>query len=175
LKKLKSLDLGILAELLKNAKSSDRQIANKLGVSQPTVTRRRGKLERDLDLRYTTVPSWKELGLELIVFTFSRWKHREFPDQRVDEALKFLAGHPNILFVSTGHGLDADRVCVSIHKNYREYFRLMQEFRQQWGKFMENLESFVVSLGADKVLRPLTFEHLTDYVTNEQDEQAEEG
>jgi DNA-binding Lrp family transcriptional regulator len=45
---LKDVDLKILSELMKNSKASDRQLAKKIGVSQPTVTRRRARLEREL-------------------------------------------------------------------------------------------------------------------------------
>ena len=37
----------LLIELLRNSKESDRKLAKKLGVSQPTITRVRGKIERD--------------------------------------------------------------------------------------------------------------------------------
>jgi len=43
--KLKVIDYKILFELTKNSKISDRKLAKKVGVSQPTITRRRAKLE----------------------------------------------------------------------------------------------------------------------------------
>lgn len=45
---LKDIDFRILAELMGNSKTSDRKLARTIGVSQPTVTRRRANLERDV-------------------------------------------------------------------------------------------------------------------------------
>ncbi|MEE8631865.1 MAG: hypothetical protein V3T10_00970 [Candidatus Bathyarchaeia archaeon] len=119
---------------------------------------------------YTAIPDWSKLGYEIIALTFSKWKHSIFSDERVAEAKKFLERHPNIIFVSTGQGMDSDRVCISLHKSYRDYYRLMQEFRQGWGKYMENLDSFVISIGADNILRPLTLRHLADYLPHAKNE-----
>ena len=44
LKKLKPIDYELVSELIKNSRLSDRQVAKKMNVSQPTVTRRRGEL-----------------------------------------------------------------------------------------------------------------------------------
>ncbi len=41
MKELKPIDYKILFELMKDSHRSDRQLAKALGVSQPTVTRRR--------------------------------------------------------------------------------------------------------------------------------------
>ncbi|NIO38282.1 winged helix-turn-helix transcriptional regulator, partial [Candidatus Bathyarchaeota archaeon] len=43
----KELPHQLLRELLKNSKRSDRELAKILGVSQPTVTRTRNRLEKN--------------------------------------------------------------------------------------------------------------------------------
>ena len=159
---LKPLDFKILSELMKNAKISDRQMARRLKVSQPTVTRRRAKLEKELLLRYTTIPNWRNLGFGIISLTFIKWKFKEFPDEMLIEARNWCTKQPNILFAATGQGSRANRVCLSIHRTYRAYSRFLQEVRQKWGKFSENIHSFVISIGEDTVLQPLTLEHLAD-------------
>ena len=68
---LKDMDFKILAELMKNSKASDRNLAKKLGVSQPTVTRRRAALERRRLLDYTAIPNLKELGMKSWLSTLS--------------------------------------------------------------------------------------------------------
>ena len=103
--RIKPVDFELLSELVKDAKNSDRQIAKKLGISQPTVTRKRARLERELSLVYTAIPDWSKLGYEIIALTFSKWKHSIFSDERVAEAKKVLERHPNIIFVSTGQGM----------------------------------------------------------------------
>ena len=60
-----------MIELLKNSKESDRKLARKLGVSQPTITRTRNKLEREGFIRsYTIFPNWRKLGFEILALTF---------------------------------------------------------------------------------------------------------
>ncbi len=162
--KLNSLDYLVLAELIRDAKNSDRQIAKKLGVSQPTVTRRRARLERELSLRYTAVPVWQKLGFELLAFTFARWNQSALSDEQTRESLSFLLNHPNVLFASAGRGIGLDRVCVSIHESYRDYTRLLQEIRFRLGKYLRGLDSFVISLGGDVILRPITTKYLADYL-----------
>lgn len=54
-KKLKLLDYRLLLELMKDAKRSDRQLANILGISQPTVSRKRAFLEKELIDGYTAI------------------------------------------------------------------------------------------------------------------------
>jgi DNA-binding Lrp family transcriptional regulator len=77
---LKSLDLKILSELMKNSKISDRAIAKKLGVSQPTVTRRRASLEKQRFLEHTVIPNLKKLGYGIIAITFTKYK----PDAKIE-------------------------------------------------------------------------------------------
>ena len=55
MKKLKLLDYRLLFELMKDAKRSDRQLANILGISQPTVSRKRAFLEKELIDGYTAI------------------------------------------------------------------------------------------------------------------------
>lgn len=154
----------MLSELIRDAKSSDRQIAKKLGVSQPTVTRRRARLEKELSLRYTAIPIWQKLGFELIAFTFAKWNQTAFSDEKTRETLSFLLKHPNVIFASAGRGIGLDRVCVSIHESYRDYTRLLQEIRFHLGKYLAGLDSFVISFGADVILRPITTKYLADYL-----------
>jgi DNA-binding transcriptional MocR family regulator len=45
--KLKNTETGLISELMKNSRRSDRQLAKALNVSQPTVTRTMTKLERE--------------------------------------------------------------------------------------------------------------------------------
>jgi DNA-binding Lrp family transcriptional regulator len=43
---LKDVELKLISELMKNSRKSDRELAKKIGVSQPTVTRTRTKLQK---------------------------------------------------------------------------------------------------------------------------------
>lgn len=48
---MKEVELRLAAELMKNSRRSDRELAKALKVSQPTVSRMRNKLERGSDKR----------------------------------------------------------------------------------------------------------------------------
>jgi len=84
--KLKPSDKKILFELMKNARRSDRKLAKILGVSQPTVSRRRVFLERELIDGYTAIPKWKKIGYEILAITLIKavgiFASKEYQDIR---------------------------------------------------------------------------------------------
>jgi DNA-binding Lrp family transcriptional regulator len=162
MKKLKDVDFKILSELIKNSKMSDRKLANLLGVSQPTVTRRRAMLEREKLLDYTAIPNLEKLGFEILAIAYARWNHEACSDEKESEAKAFLSRHPNVLFVSTGRGLGMDRVLISVHRSYTDYAEFMKDLKEEWGNFFASLDAFIVSLRGDNVLRQLTFKSLAN-------------
>ena len=91
---LKPIDFKILSELVKNSKISDRKLSKVLDVSQPTVTRRRARLEKLGLLDYTAFLNFPKLGFKILAFTFSRWKHRDFPDEKVEEGFAVMPYAP---------------------------------------------------------------------------------
>jgi DNA-binding Lrp family transcriptional regulator len=57
---MKPVMLKLVAELFRNSRKSDREMARKLGVSQPTVSRMRGKLESEGVIQeYTIIPDYE--------------------------------------------------------------------------------------------------------------------
>ena len=154
---LKKVDYRILAELIKNSRLSDRQLAKNLGVSQPTVTRRRTMLEKEKLVEYTAIPDLRKLGFEILAFNFANWKQEASSEENIRVAKAFISKHPSVMFVSTGRGLGADRVSVSAHRNYADYHRYIQELKEHWGANIERIDSFIVSLQNDNILRNLSF------------------
>ncbi len=161
---LKPIDYEIIAELTRNSRLSDRQLAKILKISQPTISRRRAMLEKEGLLEYTAIPHLEKLGFEIMAFIFGRWNLKEFPDTRVEEMNDFISKHPNIVFVSTGRGIDYDRMAIAFFKDYSEYSKIMHEYKCGWGKYYSQFASFIVSLQSDKILRHVTFKHLGDYL-----------
>ena len=165
--KLKDIDFKILSGLMKNSKISDRKLAEIIGVSQPTVTRRRAKMEKELSFEYTVIPDLSKLGMEILVFHFVQWKPEYTHIQAKDlqkKLDKFLSDHPNFIFISTGQGLGMSRIAISIHKNYSQYVTFMTEFREKWSLHAAKDDTFIVSLKGDRARRPLTFKYLADYI-----------
>jgi len=129
---LKDVEWKLLCELVNNCRRSDRELARLIGVSQPTVTRVRNRLEREGIIRYDGVPNLAKVGYEIIAMTFGNWRHEKYPDTRISKAKDFLTKHPNIIFVSTGSGFGSDRVAISVHRDYSDYSKFMAEIKTDW-------------------------------------------
>lgn len=169
MKSLRPIDYRILFELVKNSRFSDRKLAEILKVSQPTITRRRKLLEKERLIEYTGTPDLSKLGFEILAFTFARWRYDKYADERVQDTSGFLDKHPNILFLSTGSSMNWDRLCISVHRDYSEYAKFMQELRADWEERLEKPVSFIVSLQSDSILRNLSFKYLAAVMQKEMD------
>ncbi len=162
---MKAIDYAIIAELMKNSRPSDRQLAKILHVSQPTITRRRGELEKERLLDYTSIPDLAKLGFEILAFTFgNRAVHPEHAELQIEKAKDFIERYPNLIFVSSGNGFNSDRVVISVHKDYSDYSKFQQEIKQEGGEIMTVVGSFIISLTSDSILRHLTFKYLAELV-----------
>ncbi len=169
--RMKDVDFKILAGLMKNSKISDRKLADLIGVSQPTITRRRARLEAELSLDYTVIPDFSKLGIEIMAFHFSNWKAEEYDSlsktsdfqKRIAE---FIKGQNNMILISSGQGCGQSRVGVSFHRDYSEYVAYRAKVQEEWGAHLANYESFIISLKSDRILRPLTLKYLADYIQN---------
>ena len=77
MKELKPIDYKLLFELMKDSHRSDRRLAKALGVSQPTVTRRRATIEENFIDGYTVIPKFGKIGFEIAAFTFLKSKLKQ--------------------------------------------------------------------------------------------------
>jgi DNA-binding Lrp family transcriptional regulator len=161
---LKDIDYEILSGLLENARTSDRELARKIGVSQPTVTRRRGRLENELIDGYTAVPKWKELGYEILAITLAKTAFylgsAEMRKNIVKTAKKWLDKQPNVIFCAMGRGLGSTGVIFSVHKDYAHLDEFLSNHRQQLGNIVGDVQTIIVNLTGERVYRPLHFKHL---------------
>jgi DNA-binding Lrp family transcriptional regulator len=61
---MKDVELKVVIELIKNSHRSDRELARAVGVSQPTLSRTRKKLEKQGMIKeYTIIPTIQGLVL----------------------------------------------------------------------------------------------------------------
>jgi DNA-binding Lrp family transcriptional regulator len=162
---MKDVDNKILAELLKNARLSDRQLAKKVGVSQPTITRRRAFLENEVIDGYTIIPKWTELGYEILAITLIRVKHgvasRENAESIREKSVKWLMSNPNIIMSGACRG-DVDAFMITLHKSFREYDEFMQDHRREMGQFVEDVSSILVNLAGKELLKPFHLKYLAE-------------
>jgi DNA-binding Lrp family transcriptional regulator len=158
--------LGLLKEMLKNSKRSDREIANVMGVSQPTVSRTRSRLDKEGYVKtYTVIPDFGKLGYEILAFTFTKMK--SYPSQEkagniVQLAQEWVSNRPNIIFAADGEGLGKDVITISFHRNYSEYADFMRTFAMEWGEIISGFDSFLVSLESGYKMKPLDLKYLAD-------------
>jgi len=168
--KMKDINLKILSGLMKNSKISDRKLADSIGVSQPTVTRRRAKLEKQAMLEYTAIPNFAKLGFEIIAISFYSWTPEansmqcENPEKIKNKLSAFLSKHKNIIFTSRGRGLGMERVMISVHESYSDYTKLMNSVNMEWGAYLSESKSFIISTEVDAVGRHLGFKYLAEHL-----------
>lgn len=160
--------IALLYELMKNSRKSDRDLAKILGVSQPTVTRMRKKLETNAYiLEYTLVPNLVKLGFEIAAFTFinvirSSTEPNVSPEELSQKAHKWIGKNKNVIFSGTGEGMHGKNcVMASLHRDFTDYTRFISEFRRQWGKNILDIEGFIVTLKG-KTPKQFSFRHLEE-------------
>jgi len=173
LKRLKNLDYEILFALMKNSKTSDRKLAKEIGVSQPTVTRRRSMLEKEGYISYSGIPNFPKMGLKIMAFNFLSWnaEGEELSAARskdfMDKAASFVKKNSNVIFASTGSGMGMGRVSISMHKSYADHVSFIKGLQAEWGHYIAKRDVFLVSLESDNVVKQLSFDHLMDYIRPE--------
>jgi len=134
--------INLLYEMMKNSKRSDREIAKIVGVSQPTITRMRQRLEKTGYIQdYTIIPDLEKLGFEIAAFTFV---NKNELDENAD---KWIKSNPKILFAATGDGLNGkNSVVISLHKDYTDYSKFISDFRSKWAANIKDIDGFLVPL-----------------------------
>jgi len=163
---LKSLDYKLLFELMKNARRSDRQLARVLSMSQPTVTRRRSFLEKELIDGYTAIPKWEKLGYEMLVITFVKIKaniaSREKYEATRKKGTQWLMGQPNVVMAGACRGMGLDSFMISLHRTYSDYDDFMREYRLELGEFTDDIQSVLVNLAGKELVKPFHLKYLAE-------------
>ena len=153
--------IKLLYEMMKNSKRSDREIAKIIGVSQPTITRMRQRLEKRGYIRdYTVIPDLEKLGYEIAAFTFMAVANSNVKSEKVN---KWIESNPKIVFSASGDGVNGkNSVIVSIHEDFADYSNFMSELRLKLSENISNMNGFLVPLRGEiqkhfslKYLQPL--------------------
>lgn len=164
--KLKDIDFKILFGLMKNSKISDRELGKIVGVSQPTVSRRRAKLEKEAIDGYTVIPKWGKLGYEILAFTFVKTKQtlglRENYKAAQEKGTKWLMSHANVIMSGGCRGMGMNGFMISVHKNYSDFDSFIAELKRELGDTFTDVHTVLVNLGGRQILKPLHFKYLTE-------------
>ncbi len=164
MKELKPIDYKLLFELMKDSHRSDRRLAKALGVSQPTVTRRRALLEENFIEGYTVIPKFGKIGYELAAFTFLKSKLKQKTGQEKEEALKnmkeWYLNQSNVILVADGRGMGWDAVCISLHENFTDYTEFIRAQDSELADFIIENQTFHVDLKPGLVIKPFHLKYL---------------
>jgi DNA-binding Lrp family transcriptional regulator len=166
MKELKTIDYKILWELMKNSRRSDRELAKITGISQPTLTRRRTSLEKELIEGYTAIPKWEKLGYEIFAITFVKIRHVIAAKERYGATRKkgteWLMSQPNIIMAGACRGIGMDSFMISLHISYSDYDEFMGNYRLEMGEFIDDIQSVLINLAGKELIKPLHLKYLTE-------------
>jgi DNA-binding Lrp family transcriptional regulator len=160
-KRTRDTERRLLAELLKNSKKSDRELARVLGVSQPTVSRIRVKLERKkLIKQYTIIPDLVEMGFEILAVTTFQSK---VGDEIVKRAVEWTNKKPSVLFAARAEGTGRNALMLSIHKSYSEYSDFIDDVIREGEGVILGFDTTLVSLKG-RIIKHFSFDSLAKIV-----------
>jgi len=166
---LKEAELKLIAELIKNSRRSDRELAKATGLSQPTVSRLRTKLEKEGYIKeYTAIPDFEKLGYELMGITFLKLRKTLEPEQ-IEETRqiakeKLEKSRFGIIMLERGLGLKYDGVVVALYEDYANYLKHVDALKQFPYFEISAIESFLINLKDTVHYRPLTFKALAEHL-----------
>jgi len=166
---MKDIELKVVIELMKNSHRSDRELAKAVGVSQPTLSRTRTKLEKQGVIKeYTIIPDYSQLGLALMSMTFTKMRgpvSKEIVDDMKKRAGNTISEYPSALILGNmGMGCNADYVAIAFHKDYNEYSEFMRDIREFPNVNIDETKSFIVNLLEKNQFQPLSFSQLARYL-----------
>jgi DNA-binding Lrp family transcriptional regulator len=163
---LKSSYYSLLSELMKDPKRSDRQLAKILGMSQPTVTRKRDFLEKEFIDGYTTVPKWEKLGYEIFAITLVKIKPtiaaKEEYEATREKGLHWLMNQHNIVMAGACRGMGMDSFMISFHRSYSDYDEFMRSYRLELAETIDDVQSILVNLCGKELLKPFHLKYLAE-------------
>jgi DNA-binding Lrp family transcriptional regulator len=162
---LKELERKLLSELMKNSRRSDRELARAIGVSQPTTTRLRTKLEKEGYIKeYTIIPDFSKIGYSIMAMNFIKLN----PKITESEVEVFKKTHPDTLgknpfglvLIHSGIGLGYDTVIVTFHEDYASYDVFRKHTRRNMGESIIEMNTFLVNIEENHTMPP-TFSFLS--------------
>jgi len=166
---MKDVEFRLISDLMKNSRKSDRELAKAIGVSQPTVTRVRSRLEKEGIIKeYTMIPDFHKLGFEIMAVTFVKLA-KDLSDEELNELRRYsreIEKEENeaILIAMNGMGLGYNGVFISFHKNYSSYLKAIDEVRKVPNIDMSHVESFIINLVGEPHFQPLTLSAIANYL-----------
>jgi len=165
---MKTAELRLISELMKNSRRSDRELAKAIGVSQPTVSRMIAKLEKNGVLKeYTVIPDFNKLGFQILALTFANFEtpaDLQAMRELIEEYGRRLAEIPQAVMIERGIGENANGVVISLHETYSKYVEFQRWLKQFASSSRFELHNFIIDLNDKVHYRSLTLSTLAKYL-----------
>ena len=166
---LKDIELKLIAELMKNSRRSDRELAKALRISQPTVSRIIKRLEKMGIIReYTMIPDFAKLGYKLMGVSFIKLEEPQsalISSELEKAVIEVEKNNPHAsLMAVDGVGLQKDRMFITFYEDYSAYSSAMRLTKQLPHINIESVESFLVNLEDKNNYRILSMATIADKI-----------
>ncbi len=175
IRRFKDVEIRILVELMRNSRRSDREIARSVGVSQPTVSRIIGKLERIGAIReFTVIPDFRMLGYNIMAGTrlgiaANPGIHDPYTKEGLmkirEDALEMERKNPNaFLMAVNGLSRDKNRLFIVFYESYSDYVNAMKTVRQLPFVNVDTVDSFLADLNDETNYRVLSMSAVANHL-----------
>lgn len=99
--------------------------------------------------------------MNIIAFTFVKMDPTVLTEELIGKVREYAAKSPNGIFASTGEGMGMTGVIVGVHKDYRDYAEKLAMFRRDWGEYLADTQSFVMTT-EDGVIKEFSFKYIDE-------------
>lgn len=162
--------LNVLCELMRNSRQSDRAIAEKLEISQPTVTRARATLEKNGYINeYTLVPDFPKIDYEIMAITLVKTKEfltEEERKKRLKVATEWTKQQHNVAFAAGCEGMGKTGVMISFHKTFSDYIEFTRSYVARSSNVLEAHDTVLVNMIGDTIAKNFSFGCLSKDMEN---------
>ncbi len=165
---LTTIEIKVLAELMKNSRRSDRQIARAIGVSQPTVSRIISRLEKKGAIKeYTVIPDFRMLGYNILGMSrlnVSEASKPELNNVRMN-ALQMEKDNPNaFLMALNGLAGNKNRVFMVLYQTYSDYINVKRIVENASFVDVASVDTFLADLNDETNMRTLSMASVANHI-----------
>ncbi len=165
---LTTIEIKVLAELMKNSRRSDRQIARAIGVSQPTVSRIISRLEKKGAIKeYTVIPDFRMLGYNILGMSRLNVSEASKPELNSvrTNALQMEKDNPNaFLMALNGLAGNKNRVFMVLYQTYSDYINVKRIVENASFVDVASVDTFLADLNDETNMRTLSMASVANHI-----------
>jgi len=131
-----------LSAILDKGSVSDAEISKKTGISKPTCSRLRKKLEKNLIEEYIPIIPLDRAGIDIFVVLMLKW-NRFNDDKLTRETYEAWENDPRVVFLANGQGNPYSTIMFLGFRNINEYHEYFSGFQKKHDHNVSNLNSMI--------------------------------